>query len=102
MSDAEELDINEMAAGDDKYWSRRKTNRPKYQPLLEQLVKFAQGRAAGKHTRSFDWFKNVGIAKLNRMREEKGEEPIENDLSPSTLKEWLLREHPDLGKVFVR
>jgi hypothetical protein len=94
--------IMDIAAGVDVYASRRKTNRPKYAPLLAELLAFAQARAADDHNLGIEWFKKTGIPKVNALRAEKGEAPIPNDLSETCLAQWLATNHPVLREAFRR
>jgi hypothetical protein len=59
-------DINEIAEQADTYKSRRKLNRERYARLLEELVKFAQGRVADQHKRGIPWFIRTGIPLLEQ------------------------------------
>lgn len=90
------MDINNIAAESDKYSSRRKITRPKYDRLREELIKFAQGRAEDKHHRGVPWFRKHGIPAL----EQATGETIPHDVAEGTLLDWLADHHPELREVF--
>jgi hypothetical protein len=96
------MDILSFTDGEDHYASRKKVNKARYKPLLEELVKFAQARAEEQHQLGVGWFLKTGIVRLNEARREQGEAPIPCDLSENPVKKWLQDNHPELREAFRR
>lgn len=82
----------------DVYASRRKSNKPKYQPMLELLLRFAQDRADGAHTLSVAYFVDTILPKYVKEHDLE----IATDLSVTACVKWLADEHPELREEFRR